>query len=139
MTIHPFSGPAVKAVFDGYPQPMRMALLSLRALILETADRTEGVGPLTETLKWRQPAYLPERTGVGTTLRIDARRDDPKAYSMFFHCQSRLGDEFRSAYPEVFRFEGDRALIFAVGEQVPAAELSHCIAMALTYHRRRRA
>lgn len=54
----PFADPAVKAVFDAYPRSMRADLLALRALIFEAAAHP-AIGPLVETLKWGQPAYLP--------------------------------------------------------------------------------
>ncbi len=63
--------PAVAAVFDGYPKPlkvkllalrrMRAKLLAVRKLILDTARKTEGVGAIEEALKWGQPSYLTTR------------------------------------------------------------------------------
>ena len=68
----PFRDPNVKAVFDSYLAKMRAALLTLRETILSTAAETDGVGKLTETLKWGEPAYLPVKPGIGTTIRINA-------------------------------------------------------------------
>lgn len=62
-----FADPAVAAVFAAYPAGMRKRLLALRALVLDVAAKTEGVGPLTETLKWGQPSYLTDETKSGTT------------------------------------------------------------------------
>lgn len=134
---HRFFDPSVKAVFDAYPQAIRDALLHLREVVLDTADQTLGAGAVLETLKWRQPAYRPARPNIGTTVRIDARKDDPQAYSLYFHCQSRLADEFRQHYTGVFRYEGDRAFIFLLGDEIPWVELRHCIGLALTYHTRK--
>ena len=53
-----FTDAAVKAVFDGYPEPIRSKLMALRSMIFETARRTDGVGDIEETLKWGQPSYL---------------------------------------------------------------------------------
>ena len=117
---------------------MRDALLDLREAVLVSADQALGAGAVTETLKWKQPAYLPVRPNTGTTVRLDARRDDAEAYSLYFHCQSRLADAFRDRYAGVFRYEGDRAFIFRLGEPVPWAELGHCVGVALTWHRRKR-
>jgi len=66
-----FSDPQVAALFKAYPAAVRAKLMALRELVLDTAARTAGVGPLTETLKWGQPSYLTEETGSGTTVRID--------------------------------------------------------------------
>jgi hypothetical protein len=109
----------------------------LRALVLETAEQTDGVGRLTETVKWGQPSYLTEETGSGTTVRID-RLKAGDSYAIFFHCQSGLVDEFRQLYPDTFRFEGSRAIVFEATEAVPTRELGHCIALALTHHARKR-
>ena len=44
--------PAIRAIFDGYPQLVRKRLLTLRELILETAETEESVGGLEEGLRW---------------------------------------------------------------------------------------
>jgi len=46
-----FADPAVDAVFDAYPKPVKARLLALRRLIFQTAKATKGVGALQETLK----------------------------------------------------------------------------------------
>lgn len=130
----PFTDAAVEAVFDAYPEGIRDDLLSLRALILETAEKTEDVGPLIETLKWGQPSYLPEKPKTGSTVRIDALAKEPGEYAMFFHCQTSLVDGFRELYPDEFMFQGNRALVFSQGKSMPREALMHCVACALTYH-----
>src|SRR5690348_13499501 len=72
----------VDAVFAAYPPALRKKLKSLRRLILETAKKTAGVGPLEETLKWGQPSYLPVRSGSGTTVRIDQVKGQAHRYAM---------------------------------------------------------
>jgi hypothetical protein len=128
-------GPEVRAVFDALSHDQRDALLSLRRMILEAAEEAE-VGELVETLKWGDPAYLPAKARVGTTVRINAVKGSTDRYAMYVHCQTTLMDQYRLLYPEAFAFEGQRALIFSTSEPVPEAELRHCIALALTYHRR---
>src|SRR3954465_10661154 len=66
-----FADPAVAAVFAAYPVVLRKRLMVLRALVLDVAAKTGGVGRLTETLKWGQPSYLTPETKSGTTVRID--------------------------------------------------------------------
>lgn len=129
--------PAVAAVFDGYPEPLRGRLLALRALILDVAAETEGVGAVEETLKWGQPSYLTPETKSGSTVRIDAVKGEPPRYAAYFHCQSGLVDSFRALYPDGLTFAGDRAIVLGVDEMVPEAALRHCIALALTHHRRK--
>jgi hypothetical protein len=129
-----FKDPAVKAKFDVYPPPLKSALLDLRRLIYAAAEETDAIGELTETLKWAQPAYLPKRPNIGTTVRIDALKGSSNRFAMFFHCQTTLVPTFRELYGDLFAFEGNRAVLFTVGKKPPEKALKHCIAMALTYH-----
>jgi hypothetical protein len=131
-----FADPAVAAVFKAYPVALRKRLLALRGLVFDVAASTEGVGALTETLKWGQPSYLTEETRSGTTVRID-RLKTGEGYAIYFHCQSGLVTKFRALYPDAFRFEGKRALVFDAAERLPLRALRHCIALALTHHLRK--
>lgn len=130
-----FADPAVAAVFKAYPAEMRRRLLALRALVFDVAAKTEGVGRLTEALKWGQPSYLTEETKSGTTVRID-RLKKGDGYALYVHCQSGLVPRFRALYPDTFRYEGKRALLFETDARLPVSELRHCIALALTHHLR---
>ena len=112
--------------------------MALRQLIFEIAEATEGVGPIRETLKWGEPAYLTEATGSGTTIRLGWKAAAPTRYAMYFHCRTHLVDSFRALFPEL-RFEGNRAIVFDESDEVPQEPLSVCIAMALTYHRDKKA
>lgn len=109
----------------------------LRALILETARETEGVGDLAESLKWGEPSFTPARPRIGSSVRLAIR--DRQTVAMLFICHTHLVDRFRELYPDSFAFEGDRALIFRTDAPVPVAETKHCIALALTWHLRKRA
>ncbi len=133
-----FDDPAVRKVFETYPHDVRGSLLQLRALILETAAATEGVGPLQETLKWGQPSYLTPRTKSGSTIRIDQVKGEAGRYALYCHCQTSLIEDFRTLYPEDFRFEGKRAMLFEAQDPPSEDALRHCIALALTYHARKK-
>jgi hypothetical protein len=132
-----FSDSDVASVFKAYPPGIRAKLMALRELVFDTAKRTAGVGQLTETLKWGQPSYLTQETGSGTTVRID-RLKAGDGYAVYFHCQSGLVGQFRELYPEAFKYEGKRAIVFDSGERVPSRELRHCLALALTHHSRKK-
>ena len=108
----------------------------LRSLIFVTARETEGVGDLSECLKWGEPSFTPARPRIGSSVRL-ANRDDGTV-ALLFICHTKLVDRFRELYPDSFTFEGNRALVFKPGDAIPAAETKHCIAMALTYFRNRR-
>jgi Domain of unknown function (DU1801) len=124
--------PGVIAVFDSYPPALRSKLLALRQLILTTAAETDGVGPLQETLKWGEPAYV-TTSKSGSTLRINCKKDQDR-YAIYFNCNTTLIDTFRSLLPTSFSFEGNRAIVFPTADKLPKKELVFCIAMALTYH-----
>jgi hypothetical protein len=125
---------AVRAVFDAYPPDVGDGLLSLRSLILETAAATPGVGPLTEALRWKQPSYLTQQSGSGTTIRIDAVKGRTGRYALYVNCKTSLLESYRHLYGDAFAFEGQRAILFDAAKPPPAEALRHCIAMALTYH-----
>lgn len=122
----------VAAVIDASPAPLR--LLQIRALIYETAKAT-GTAPLTETLKWGEPAYLPARR-AGTTIRLGAT--DTHA-ALYVHCQTTLVDQYRERFPSEFTYDGNRALRIAHDVGLNKDALTQAIALALTYHRAKKA
>ena len=128
---------AVEAVFAGYPSPVKSRLQALRRLIFDTADATEGVGALEETLKWGQPSYLTTESKSGSTVRIDQVKAEAGRYAVYFHCQTDLVETFRELYPEL-RYGGNRCILLDAGDKLPEKPLRHCIALALTYHARKR-
>jgi hypothetical protein len=130
----PFENAAVAQVFDTYPPKLRRKLLVLRELIFETAATTDGVGEIEETLKWGEPAYLTTQSKSGSTIRIAWKKSHPTQYSMFVHCQTNLVETFRTAFPDDFKFEGNRRLYFEENDIVPQDALTFCVAAALTYH-----
>lgn len=134
----PLPDPAVTAAFDSYPPAARRQLFVLRALILETAAATAGVGPLQECLRWGEPAYVTAQSGSGSTLRIAWKKAAPEQVALYVNCQTGLLETFRTLFPYEFRFEGQRALLFGLRDKLPRDALRVCIAAALTYHRHKR-
>ena len=57
----------VEAAFAAFDPQLRTELELCRDHILSTAAEVDGVGALTETLKWGQPSYLVKS---GSTLRL---------------------------------------------------------------------
>lgn len=129
-----FSDPAVGAVFDSYPGPIRAKLFALRCLIFETAKNTAGVGRLEETLKWGQPSYLTAETKSGSTIRIDQVKSAANQYAVYFHCQTDLVATFRERYASELNLVGNRSIVLNAADKIPKPELRHCLALALTYH-----
>ena len=126
------TSPKVDAVFANYPGFVRDKMQSLRELVIETAEETEGVYKLEETLKWGEPSFV---TKDGSTLRMDWKEKTPEQYAMYFHCTSRLVDTFRLVFNHKFQYEGKRAIVFQLNQKIPKAELKECIKAALTYHK----
>ncbi len=119
----------VAAVFAGYDAEVRACLEDVRGLIFEVASEA-GAGPLTETLKWGEPAYLTEATKAGSTVRLGLNKGRP---AVFFICHTRLVDGFRADFPEAFEYLGNRGILLEPGLDRDALAL--CLARALTYHR----
>jgi hypothetical protein len=132
--VTPFSDTRVQAVFDNYPEFSRPHMLALRRLVFEVAAELPEVGRLEETLKWGEPAYLTPVTRSGTTIRMDWKSRAPEVCAVYFNCQTTLVDTFRSLFPDVFSFEGNRALLMPLDRPLPEDAVKTCIAAALTYH-----
>jgi hypothetical protein len=123
------------AAFAAFPERVRARLLDARDLIFETAANLEGVGPLTETLKWGEPAYLTEATRSGSTIRLGWFRSSERECAVLFNCRTTLVEDFRERFPGVFTYEKNRAILLDARKPLPKAPLSACLGMALTYHR----
>jgi hypothetical protein len=126
------TNPKVREVFANYPDFVRDKMQHLRQLVIETAEETEGVSTLEETLKWGEPSFV---TKIGSTLRMDWKPKMPNQYALYFQCTSRLVDTFRFVYDDKFQYEGKRAIIFQLNQKIPIKELKECIKAALTYHK----
>jgi hypothetical protein len=124
--------PEVALVFANYPDPVRKRILTIRALIIEAAKDIDEITMLEETLKWGEPSYL---TKNGSTLRIDWKSKMPNQYAMYFKCTSRLVETFKVIFKNKFDFEGNRAIVFQMDDDIPKDELMHCIKATLTYHK----
>ena len=133
----PFASDAVAAAFAACPPAVARRLKRLRALIFETAAATDGVGAIEETLKWGEPSYLTPETKSGTTVRINRTKADG-GYALYVNCQTDLIATFRERYPQL-AYDGKRAIVFAADVAPDEDALRHAIALALTYHRRKRA
>lgn len=128
-----FQNPEVADRFDSYPTKFRNKLMFLRQLIFATAANTKAVGELEETLKWGEPSYVTSQTKSGSTVRIDWKKSQPHQYAVYFNCKTTLVDTFKEIYGNTFKYGGNRCIIFTEDEDIPVKELSHCIALALTY------
>ncbi|MED0875662.1 DUF1801 domain-containing protein [Bacillus mobilis] len=124
----------VQRVIEQYPKHIQSRILILHQLILDTAIETEGIDNVDETLKWGEPSYI---TKKGSTIRIGWKRSIPDQYAIYFNCKTGLVDTFKEVYSDLFNYEGNRAIVFAVNDKIPVEELKQCIVVALTYHTRK--
>jgi hypothetical protein len=122
----------VEIVFNNYPVHVRKKLSYLRELVLETSKETEGIDQLEETLKWGEPSYLAKK---GSTIRIDWKEKTPDQYAMYFKCTSKLVPTFKMKFGDLFKYEGDRAIVFQLEEKIPVNELKKCVSLGLQYHK----
>ena len=132
----PVPGPVAEAL-SRYPEPMRVRLLEIRGIVFSVAAETNGVGPLTETLKWGEPAYLTEASKSGTTIRLGTAKSAPDKCAVLFNCKTTLVETFRAHFAEDFAFEGNRALVVPATGALSREPLILCLRAALTYHRRK--
>jgi len=123
--------PDVSRTFNQYPDTVFSKLQYLRNIILTTASQIEDLDTLEETLKWGEPSYC---TKSGSTIRIHWKESSPDQYAMYFHCKTKLVDTFKEIYKDVFKYEGNRAIIFNLDDEIPVDDLMHCIELSLTYH-----
>lgn len=135
--MHPAPKKEVERVFLSYPEGIRLKLHHLRDLILSTASAIDAVGPIEETLKWGEPAYLTEKSRSGSTIRIGWRPSAPTRYAMYFNCRTSLVDTFRTLFPDL-DFEGNRAMVFDERTNIPDESVRRCVELALTYHLRKK-
>ena len=130
--LHIKTSPEVELVFNNYPGAVRKKIVNLRRLIIDAASEIEEITNIEETLKWGEPSYLVKN---GSTIRIDWKKKKPDQYAVYFKCTSKLVPTFKMVYNDTFKYEGNRAIVFHINDEIPEAELKKCIAAGLTYHR----
>lgn len=126
------TNPEVETVFNNYPEEVKPKIEELQQLIIETAEEAENIEWLEETLKWGEPSYI---TKHGSTLRMDWKPKSPDQYAMYFQCTSKLVPSFKEKFGNLFNYEGTRAIVFQLNEEIPKAQLKECIKATLTYHK----
>jgi len=109
-------------------------MLALRRLILTEAANLPRVGPLTEALRWGQPAYLTLATRAGSTLRLGIPKSG--GFAIFAHCQTSLITDLRAVAGDVLRYDGTRAVLFDRPEAIAGDLIGLLIRRALQYHLR---
>ena len=124
--------PRADVVYDSYPSQVKERMLFLRNLVIDTARKMDDVAALEITLKWGEPSFI---TKNGSTLRMDWKQKTPDQYAMYFQCTSRLVNTFRSVFGDLLKYEGNRAVVFDLHQELPVEELKECIKASLRYHK----
>jgi len=124
--------PAVRAAFDALAPEARDALLKLRALVFDVADKTPEVGPVEEVLRWGQPSYITPKKKAASTLRLGVPKNG--SFAIFAHCQSSVISDYVALFPDQDRIEGNRAVLFDDVSQIDPQRHGLLIKSALTYH-----
>ena len=128
----------VKAAIAAYHPAARARFMDMREIVHAAAADTPEIGPLTETLKWGEPAYLTEASGSGITLRVAWKPGDPDRIGVYLNCRTSLVEDIRTLHPGAFEIEGTRGLMLAIDGPLPTEALDHVARLAQGYHRRKR-
>ncbi len=126
--------PDVNTTIKKYPESIQGKINNLRKLIINTASEISDIEKMEETLKWGEPAYIVKG---GSTIRLAWKKSAPNQYAMYFNCKTKLVDTFKEIYRDAFKYEGNRAIVFEIADEIIVEELKHCIELALTYHHRK--
>ena len=137
MSSRDFANPDIAAKFNACPTNARQALLSIRDWIFELAGEINGVGAVTESLKWGEPAWRP-KSGSGITIRADWKASTPDQVMIFFDCKTDLIDRTRSLLSADLATQGNRAIILPLDRPLPESAIKTALGWALTYHRDRK-
>lgn len=129
-----FQNSIVASKFKSYPPLFQKKLLLLRDLIFDVAQCNKSIGTLEEGLKWGEPAYTPAQRKSGVTVRIDWKKSKSHQYAMYFHCKTSLVQTFKKEFGSLFKYGGNRSIIFQESDKIPVKELSKCIELSLTYY-----
>lgn len=125
---------SVQQVIAHYPANASAVFCMIREQLFSVAAESLLIGPLEETLKWGEPAYLTAISRSGTTIRLCWKSTLPDKIGMYVNCRSRLVDQYRALFADVFHYQGNRGLLLDITDPLPVNELAICINMALRYH-----
>lgn len=130
--MEPLSQAVLNAV-SNWPKPAQCHFDTLRTSVHDAAKAAKIV-TLTETLKLNEPARLPQKSGIVSTLRTSWSAKRPDALGVFLNFNSTLPETMRSLYPAIFVLDGKRSIYLPLNAPFPADALHRCAHLTLTYH-----
>lgn len=119
-----------------WPIEAQTRFAEIRGLILDAAKQV-AIGPLTESLKWGQPAWRPERPRTGSTLRLNWSDKSPQTLAFFVDCKTTLAAQMFAAYPFDFEYKSNRELQVHLDAALPNSAINHLAELTFTYHKKR--
>ena len=128
---HPLSLPdAVSAAIAGYPAAATCAVSRHpgKLIFATAAERSRDIGAVTETLKWGEPSYAPDKPRTGTALRVAWKDKHPGQISLFVNCQTSLIERWREPFGDDLTFVGNREIALPLERPLPhrhAHQLHH--------------
>ncbi|MEP3947552.1 hypothetical protein [Ascidiaceihabitans sp.] len=125
--------PNLTAILQRWPTAAQNHFNDLRTIVHSAAKDADV--DLLETTKWNEPAWLPSKPRIGSTLRSCWHPKHADALGLFLNCNSTLPETMRTLYPDTFTFEGKRSIWLPLDAPLPEDPLHHCATLTLTYHR----
>ena len=122
--------PEIADTIKDWPPQAQELFRKLRDQILAACPDID----LIETLKWGEPAWLPAKRGVGSTLRIAWKPARPDQIGLFVNCKTTLCARMQEIYPMSFAYDGNRALRIDLGGPVDAQAIDHLARLTFRYH-----
>ncbi len=121
----------IKIKFEAYPKVARAKLQEIRKMIFDIAV-AEGLGEITEQLKWGEPSYSSK---YGSPIRLDWKSKYPNQVSVFVNCKTVLIETYKEVYGNRLKYVGNREIAISLSKPTPLLELKGCLSMALQYHK----
>lgn len=122
--------PDIAETIKDWPPQAQERFCQLRDLILAACPDTD----LIETLKWGEPAWLPAKRGVGSTLRVAWKAARPDQIGLFVNCKTTLCARVQEIYPKSFSYDGHRALRIDLSGPVDVQAIDHLARLTFHYH-----
>ncbi|MCG9759256.1 MULTISPECIES: DUF1801 domain-containing protein [Pseudoalteromonas] len=116
-------------VLSIYPAAAQEKIRVLRRLVIRVASE-QNFGEVIEAIKWGELSFSVKS---GSPFRMAWKAKTPTNFHLYFHCQTKLIDTFRVLFPDDLQFEGNRAIVLKLEEEIPTEVLYRCIAIAMNY------
>ncbi len=125
--------PDLLNTFALWPDVAQTQAFVIRTLCWRVAEAAD-TGPLTESLKWGQPAWRPVKPRTGSTLRLSWNAATPDGLDLFVDCKTDLAARITTRFPDAFQSDKRRRLTLRTDSPPPEDALWHLARATFTYH-----